>query len=41
MESIIPVGMQNAASVAEPYPVALGAKTDYKQAITTRALSLF
>jgi hypothetical protein len=27
MESITPVGMQNAASVAEPYTVALGAKT--------------
>ena len=41
MESIILVGMQNAASVAEPYSVALGAKIDWEQTITTRELSMF
>ena len=41
MESITLVGMQNAASIAEPYSVALGAKTDWKQAIPPRALSMF
>jgi len=41
MESITLVGMQNAASVAEPYSVALGAETEWISAMPPRALSMF